>query len=114
MHFISNRTKTGRYINPVSGLLVDEGRSLGYAALQPHEGKCWCLQFPVAGMWGLVLENILTTGMEDEPPFCLKNLPLCCHGDKAVLQVAPCTFNFLDKSGEFHSLRLQPLNYHCS
>lgn len=32
--------------------------------------------------------NFLTTDMEDEPPFSLKKRPpLCCHSDKAVLQV---------------------------
>lgn len=36
-----------------------------------------CLQFRLAGMWGLVLKNSLTTGMEDEPPFSLIKPALC-------------------------------------
>lgn len=48
----------GRYhVNPVTGGQVDDGSSLGFAALQPPQKKCWCLQFRLAGMWGLVLEN---------------------------------------------------------
>lgn len=117
--FILNKTNHVVMLTPsqVHWLMMGVLWSMQHCSLIRR--KCWCLQFHLVGMWGLVLENSLTTGMEDEPPFSLIKPPLCCQWQScfagSTLHVKlPCsvwTVSFIEIAAAQKSLQLK--RYQC-
>lgn len=103
-------TKMGRYINQWLVYWWMMGVVWGYADLQPLEDKRWCLQFRLAGMWGLVLESWLQSWRMSLPSVS-KSL-----GRVATVTKLFCRLHLARSTSwfsQFDSLRRQRLKSHC-